>query len=156
MKFVKKIWSRCSTYSSQYIRKRFEVINLKRMRHSGIFYLGDHIRGGGQFVLAQEQDWEPEEQTFTYNSYEAFLGDMSQMTVWNTVLSPQDIYNLAGSCSNAKDDYVVISWADFVENMQGVYRKSSKSHVCDCKFDYHECTRTINNVKNYILSIMIR
>ena len=98
-----------------------------------IFFLGDYIRGGGQFVLAQEQDWEVVDQSFSYNAYEAFLGDMSQMTVWNTVLSPQDIYNLAGSCKNARDDAVVISWADFVPNLSGVYKKSSKSYACDCK-----------------------
>ena len=109
-----------------------------QMRHSvyslkTIFYLGDYIKGGGHFVLAQEQDWEVKDQSFSYNAYEAFLGDMSQMTVWNTVLSPQDIYNLAGSCKNARDDAVVISWADFVPNLRGVYKKSSKSYACDCK-----------------------
>ena len=84
-------------------------------------------------MLAQEQDWDTQEQKFAYNAYEAFLGDMSQMTVWNTVLSPQDIYNLAGSCKNAKDDAVVISWADFLPNLSGAYKKSPKSYACGCK-----------------------
>ena len=117
------------------------------MRHSvyslkTIFYLDDYIKGGGHFVLAQEQDWEVKDQSFSYNAYEAFLGDMSQMTVWNTVLSPQDIFNLAGSFKNARDDAVVISLADFVPNLRGVYKKSSKSYGCDCKsesFHYDAC-----------------
>lgn len=97
--------------------------------------IGEYIKGGGQFVLAQEQDWDTKEQKFTYNAYEAFLGDMSQMTVWNTVLSSQDIYNLAASCKSARDDAVVISWADFLPNLSGAYEKSPKSYVCDSKLN---------------------
>ena len=84
-------------------------------------------------MLAQEQDWEAEEDQFTYNPYEAFLGDMSQMTVWNTVLSSQDVYNLAGSCTNARNDAVVISWADFLPGFTGDYRKTPSSNACHCK-----------------------
>ena len=116
------------------ILMRHSVFSLRTSQNLvKIFFVGDYIRGGGQFVLAQEQDWEVADQSFSYNAYEAFLGDMSQMTVWNTVLSPQDIYNLAGSCKNTRDDAVVISWADFVPNLSGVYKKSSKSYACDCK-----------------------
>ena len=85
-------------------------------------------------MLAQEQDWEAEEEEFTYNPYEAFLGDMSQMTVWNTVLSSQDIYNLAGSCLNSKNEQIVVSWADFAPGLTGDYRKTSVSVACHCKF----------------------
>ena len=84
-------------------------------------------------MLAQEQDWEAEEDQFTYNPYEAFLGDMSQMTVWGTVLSSQDIYNLAGSCMNSRNDAIVVSWADFVAELNGDYRKTSVSYACYCK-----------------------
>ena len=84
-------------------------------------------------MLAQEQDWESEENQFTYNPYEAFLGDMSQLTVWNTVLSAHDIYNLAGSCMNSRNEAIVISWADFVPGLTGSYKTTQTSHACDCK-----------------------
>ena len=88
-------------------------------------------------MLAQEQDWDTKEQKFTYNAYEAFLGDMSQMTVWNTVLSSQDIYNLAASCKNARDDAVVVSWADFLPSLSGAYEKSPKSYACYSKLKHY-------------------
>lgn len=95
---------------------------------------GDFIRGGGEVVLAQEQDWEATANRFAYNPLEAFLGDMSQLTLWNKVLSGRDVYNLAGSCSSAEQDAIVVAWADFVPGLHGSYKKTEKSHACDCKF----------------------
>lgn len=97
---------------------------------------GDFIRGGGELVLAQEQDWEAAENRFTYNPLEAFLGDMSQLNLWNKVLSNREIYNLAGSCGSSERDAITIAWADFVPELQGSYKKTDKSYACDCKFAF--------------------
>ena len=117
-----------------------------------ILLQGDFIRGGGHFVLAQEQDWDTEEKQFTYNPYEAFIGDMSQMTVWNTVLSSQDIYNLAGSCLNSRNDALVVSWGDFVPELTGDYRKTTESSACRCK-SYSQRSEIVTNKVNSSYSL---
>ena len=58
------------------------------------------------------------------------------MTIWNTVLSSQDIYDLASSCLSVENDATVISWGDFVPEFTGDYKMTSKSYVCDCKLFY--------------------
>ena len=95
---------------------------------------GDYIRGGGELVLAQEQDWEPTEKRFSYNPFEAFTGDMSQLNLWNKVLSANEVYNLAGKCRTSENDALVVAWSDFIPGLHGSYKKTTKSYACDCKY----------------------
>lgn len=78
-------------------------------------------------VLGQEQD----SLGGSFSPEEAFIGDLSQLDVWNKVLSPQDIYNLVRSCNTEPGN--VKAWADFRDGLQGVYVLADKSYACDCE-----------------------
>lgn len=94
---------------------------------SAAFQMGQVITGDGVLILAQEQD------TLGggFNTEENFLGDISQMNVFDYVLSENDIYNLAYSCDYVKGN--VAAWADFQEQLFGQYHKTDSSYACDCK-----------------------
>lgn len=96
-------------------------------RYSQAFQSGAVIRGGGVMVLGQEQD----SLGGSFSPEEAFTGDLSQLNVWDKVLSPQDIYNLVQSCYGKQGN--VKAWADFREGLQGVYVLTSKPFACLCK-----------------------
>ena len=94
---------------------------------SAPFQQGQVISGDGVLILGQEQD----ELGGGFNTEENFIGDVSQMNVFDYVLSANEIYNLAYSC-----DYVegnVAAWADFRERLFGEYHLTDKSYACDCK-----------------------
>lgn len=99
---------------------------LKTMSSSA-FQKGQVIAGNGFMILGQEQD----ALGGGFNTEENFVGDVSQMNVFDYVLSANDVYNLAYSC-----DYVqgnVAAWSDFRERLFGEYHVTDKSYVCDCK-----------------------
>jgi len=96
-------------------------------RYSQAFQSGAVIRGGGVMVLGQEQD----SLGGSFSPEEAFTGDLSQLNVWDKVLSPQDIYNLVRSCHGKQGN--VKAWADFREGLQGVYVLTSKPFACLCE-----------------------
>jgi len=86
------------------------------------------IKGGGVMVLGQEQD----SLGGSFSPEEAFTGDLSQLNVWNKVLSPHEIYNLVRNCFTEAGN--VKAWADFQTGLQGVYVLTNKSHACNCEF----------------------
>lgn len=86
------------------------------------------IQGGGVMVLGQEQD----SLGGSFSPEEAFTGDLSQLNVWDKVLTPQDIYNLVRSCGVEEGN--VKAWADFRKGLQGVYVLTSKPYACKCEF----------------------
>jgi hypothetical protein len=79
-------------------------------------------------VLGQEQDTLGDE----FSPEEAFTGDISQMNIWDRVLSANDVANLVYTCQAAEGN--VKAWGDFLAGLQGVYVKTTRSHACDCKF----------------------
>ena len=79
-------------------------------------------------VLGQEQD----SLGGSFSPEEAFTGDLSQLNVWDKVLSPQEIYNLVRSCHGEHGN--VKAWVDFREGLQGVYVLTSKPFACLCEF----------------------
>ena len=93
------------------------------------FQKGEVITGGGVLILGQEQD----ELGGGFNTEENFMGDISQMNIFDHVLSANNIYNLAYSCDHVKGN--VASWGDFREELDGEYHLTDKSYACDC-----ECT----------------
>lgn len=97
------------------------------LRYNEAFQSGAVIRGGGVMVLGQEQDSLGD----SFSPEEAFTGDLSQLNVWDKVLSPQDIYNLVRSCRAEPGN--VKAWADFRVGLQGVYVLTPKSYACDCE-----------------------
>lgn len=88
------------------------------------------IKGGGVMVLGQEQD----SLGGSFSPEEAFTGDLSQLNVWDKVLTPKDIYNLVRSCGVGEGN--VKAWADFRKGLQGVYVLTSTPYACKCEFTY--------------------
>ena len=96
-------------------------------RSSVPFQQGKVVSKGGIFIIGEEQD----EIGGSFTPTESFFGDMSQLNVWKSVLSPNHIYDLATSCKHASGD--VLAWADFSEQSHGSIVKTEPSLACDCK-----------------------
>ena len=97
---------------------------------SEAFQQGEVITGGGVLILGQEQD----ELGGGFNTREDFIGDVSQMNIFDYILSANDIYNMAYSCDNVKGN--VAAWGDFRELLFGDYHVTEKSYACDCKCSF--------------------
>jgi len=91
------------------------------------FQQGEVISGGGVLILGEEQD----EIGGGFNTEESFIGDVSQMNIFDYTLSENDIYNLAYSCDHVKGN--VAAWGDFREQLDGEYHLTDKSYACDCE-----------------------
>ncbi|KAK3728579.1 hypothetical protein QZH41_011661 [Actinostola sp. cb2023] len=83
------------------------------------------IKGGGVLVLGQEQDTLGD----GFSPEEAFTGDISQMNLWDRVLSANEVANLVYSCQASEGN--VKAWGDFVAGLQGVFVRTTRSHACD-------------------------
>ncbi|KAM4876293.1 sushi, von Willebrand factor type A, EGF and pentraxin domain-containing protein 1 [Thomomys bottae] len=91
--------------------------------------VGTAIPGGGALVLGQEQDKKGE----GFNPAESFVGSLSQLNLWDYVLSPQQVKSLATSCSEDLSRGNVLAWPDFLRGVVGKVKTSSKSIFCsDC------------------------
>ena len=91
------------------------------------FQQGEVITGGGVLILGQEQD----ELGGGFNTEENFIGDVSQLNIFDYVLSANDIYNLVYSCDYVKGN--VAAWSDFRERLFGTYYLTDQSYACDCE-----------------------
>ena len=96
------------------------------------FQQGEVITGDGVLILGQEQD----ELGGSFNTEESFIGDVSQMNIFDKVLSANDIYNLAYSCDYVKGN--VAAWGDFREQLFGEYHVTDRSYACDCKYSLNQ------------------
>ena len=106
----------------------YSYLDGAKIRNSNeAFQQGEVITGGGVLILGQEQD----EIGGGFNTEENFIGDVSQMNVFDYTLSANDIYNLAYSCEHVKGN--VAAWGDFREQLAGEYHVADKSYACDCK-----------------------
>ncbi|XP_030635356.1 LOW QUALITY PROTEIN: sushi, von Willebrand factor type A, EGF and pentraxin domain-containing protein 1 [Chanos chanos] len=91
--------------------------------------VGTTIPGGGALVLGQDQDQRGE----GFNPVESFVGSLSQLNIWNYVLTPQQIRSLATSCPEELLRGNVFAWPDFLRGVIGRVKTSSKSMFCsDC------------------------
>ncbi|XP_056610750.1 sushi, von Willebrand factor type A, EGF and pentraxin domain-containing protein 1 isoform X1 [Triplophysa dalaica] len=90
---------------------------------------GTTIPGGGALVLGQDQDQRGD----GFNPVESFVGTLSQLNIWNYVLTPQQISSLASSCPADLQKGNVFAWPDFLGGVTGRVKTSSKSIFCsDC------------------------
>ena len=104
------------------------LINIKLpFRSTKAFQRGQIIRKGGLFVIGEEQD----EIGGAFTTTESFFGDLSQLNIWQSVLSANHVYDLAMSCKHASGD--VLAWADFSQQSHGSMAKTQPSLACDCK-----------------------
>lgn len=91
--------------------------------------VGKAIPGGGALVLGQEQDKKGE----GFNPAESFVGSISQLNLWDYVLSPQQVKSLASSCPEELSRGNVLAWPDFVSGITGKVKVDSSSIFCsDC------------------------
>uniref|UniRef100_A0A8C2AYQ9 Sushi, von Willebrand factor type A, EGF and pentraxin domain-containing protein 1 n=1 Tax=Cyprinus carpio TaxID=7962 RepID=A0A8C2AYQ9_CYPCA len=91
--------------------------------------VGTTIPGGGALVLGQDQDQRGD----GFNPVESFVGTLSQLNIWNYVLTPQQIKSLASSCPRDLQKGNVFAWPDFLGGVTGRVKTNSKSVFCaDC------------------------
>ncbi|XP_052776199.1 sushi, von Willebrand factor type A, EGF and pentraxin domain-containing protein 1-like isoform X1 [Mya arenaria] len=87
---------------------------------------GQTIKGGGVFVIGQEQD----SLGGDFNSAETFIGQLSQLNVWSRELSLTDIENLRTSCEKVMGD--VISWTDTSGHVYGMVSETPIEFCKEC------------------------
>ncbi|XP_028329615.1 sushi, von Willebrand factor type A, EGF and pentraxin domain-containing protein 1 isoform X2 [Gouania willdenowi] len=93
--------------------------------------VGTTIPGGGALVLGQDQDQRGE----GFNPVESFVGSMSQLNIWDRVLTPQQIKVLASSCPASRVTHRgnVLAWPDFLSGVVGRVKVNINSIFCaDC------------------------
>ncbi|XP_035004474.2 sushi, von Willebrand factor type A, EGF and pentraxin domain-containing protein 1 isoform X2 [Hippoglossus stenolepis] len=93
--------------------------------------VGTTIPAGGALVLGQDQDQRGE----GFNPVESFVGSISQLNIWDRVLSQQQIKVLASSCpaSHVTHRGNVLAWPDFLNGVVGRVKVNSNSIFCaDC------------------------
>ncbi|XP_008281602.1 sushi, von Willebrand factor type A, EGF and pentraxin domain-containing protein 1 [Stegastes partitus] len=93
--------------------------------------VGTTIPGGGALVLGQDQDQRGE----GFNPVESFVGSISQLNIWDRVLTPQQIKVLASSCpaSHVTHRGNVLAWPDFLNGVVGRVKVNLNSIFCaDC------------------------
>ncbi|KAM8746660.1 sushi, von Willebrand factor type A, EGF and pentraxin domain-containing protein 1 isoform 1-T1 [Acanthopagrus schlegelii] len=93
--------------------------------------VGTTIPGGGALVLGQDQDQRGE----GFNPVESFVGSISQLNIWDRVLTPQQIKVLASSCpaSHVTHRGNVLAWPDFLTGVVGRVKVNLNSIFCaDC------------------------
>nr|XP_056705184.1 sushi, von Willebrand factor type A, EGF and pentraxin domain-containing protein 1 [Euleptes europaea] len=92
--------------------------------------VGTEIPGGGALVLGQEQDQRGE----GFNPAESFVGSISQLNIWDYVLSLEQVKSLAVSCPEELQKGNVLAWPDFLPGIVGRVKIDSKSMFCaDCQ-----------------------
>uniref|UniRef100_A0A4W6FF61 Si:dkey-283b15.2 n=1 Tax=Lates calcarifer TaxID=8187 RepID=A0A4W6FF61_LATCA len=102
----------CVTWSTR--DGQWEAYQDGVQRGSGINLSPWHpIKPGGVFILGQEQD------TLggRFDATQSFVGEMSDLHMWSTVLSASDIYSLASCGSHLRGD--VIAWSDTEVELHG-------------------------------------
>ncbi|XP_063750705.1 sushi, von Willebrand factor type A, EGF and pentraxin domain-containing protein 1 isoform X1 [Eleginops maclovinus] len=93
--------------------------------------VGTTIPGGGALVLGQDQDQRGE----GFNPVESFVGSLSQLNIWDRVLTPQQIKVLSSNCpaSHVSHRGNVFAWPDFLSGVVGRVKVNLSSVFCaDC------------------------
>ena len=76
-----------------------------------LFSVHKTIPAGGYFILGQEQD----EVGRNFSAGEAFMGSLSQLNMWNTVLPESEILEMSRyRCDNVAGN--IVAWADFLRS----------------------------------------
>ena len=71
------------------------------------------IRGGGALVLGQEQD----SVGGSFAAHQNFLGEMSNVNIWDHVIKDQEIMRMSKSCLTGKGN--VYQWREFKAHVRG-------------------------------------
>ena len=71
------------------------------------------IRGGGFLVLGQEQD----SQGGTFDAEQSFIGEMTDVNIWDREIKDQEIMHISKSCLTGVGN--VFQWRDFKAHVKG-------------------------------------
>ncbi|XP_033101174.1 sushi, von Willebrand factor type A, EGF and pentraxin domain-containing protein 1-like isoform X2 [Anneissia japonica] len=109
--------------------------------------VNDIIPGGGVFVIGQEQD------TLGggFSSREAFIGNISQLNVWDYALDQNEIAALTRSCKEARGN--VIAWPDVKKGMYGRVKPIPKNFCSGCP---HPVEIEHGTVSGYVPSLPLQ
>ena len=67
---------------------------------------GEYLPGGGVWIIGQEQD----EFGGGFDPSQAFVGELTELHVWNRVLSSANVKDVASNCaSKMKGNYIAFS-----------------------------------------------
>ncbi|KOX71267.1 Sushi, von Willebrand factor type A, EGF and pentraxin domain-containing protein 1, partial [Melipona quadrifasciata] len=87
---------------------------------------GTFIQGNGILIIGQEQD----RVGGGFSELESFLGKLTLLDIWSTVLAAKDIKHLFNTCEKYHGD--VIAWAQVQEYVHGDVAVSNTSFCRDC------------------------
>ena len=71
------------------------------------------IRGGGVLVLGQDQD----SLGGSFNAIESFIGEMTNVNIWDNVIKDQEIMRMSESCLTGVGN--VFQWRGFKAHVKG-------------------------------------
>ena len=80
------------------------------------FQVNHTIPGGGYLVIGQDQDTTPGDPN-GFASHQSFMGRISGMNVWSTVLPYYEILRMSKTCNMGSGD--VLKWSDFMISRHG-------------------------------------
>ena len=102
----------CFTWESTVGSYNIYVDGSQKTAGSG-FKRGHVIRGGGALILGQEQD----SVGGIFQASQSFVGMMSQVNLWNRVLTAQEISHMSKSCRSEGGN--VLKWSDVKHGIRG-------------------------------------
>ncbi|KAL3867860.1 hypothetical protein ACJMK2_040706, partial [Sinanodonta woodiana] len=87
---------------------------------------GQTIKGGGEFIIGQEQD----SLGGDFSSVESFIGQLTQLNMWDYELPLTEIESLRMSCNKKLGN--VIAWSDVTSTMKGSLSDSPAEFCKEC------------------------
>ncbi|XP_038057936.1 sushi, von Willebrand factor type A, EGF and pentraxin domain-containing protein 1-like isoform X3 [Patiria miniata] len=94
------------------------------VRRSGQgFQTGSVIRGSGVLVLGQEQD----SYAGSFAQTQAFVGDLSQLNMWDYAMTSEEITLVYSSCAASGN---VLAWSQVTSNLHGEVSLVQSSQLC--------------------------
>ncbi|KAL3867863.1 hypothetical protein ACJMK2_040709 [Sinanodonta woodiana] len=87
---------------------------------------GQTIKGGGEFIIGQEQD----SLGGDFSSVESFIGQLTQLNMWDYELPLTEIESLRFSCKKKLGN--VIAWSDVTSAMKGSLSDSPAEFCKEC------------------------
>ncbi|KXJ26646.1 sushi, von Willebrand factor type A, EGF and pentraxin domain-containing protein 1 [Exaiptasia diaphana] len=99
-----------------------------KITDNGGINTGNTIQGGGKVVLGLDQD----SLGGGFDVEQSFVGELTHVYLWNTVLSTDVIFNMARVCREFPHPDHVVGWADFGSNLNG---EVTRRNISRCHYD---------------------
>ena len=103
-------------------------------------------------MIAEEQDAIGSD----FTPSESFFGDLSQLHIWDRVLTDNEIYDLTFSCFHEEGN--VVAWSDFTTSATGRVLKTEPSIACQSKILYYFKQRnsTWLDFENKLIALFVK